>query len=195
MLCFCVLLREYYFSDDNLARDFFLRRKMTADGWIPIVLIATFNRVKNLTLSLPVIVDVSRTGWCLLISEGVGWLGFKDWEIMTAGSPYCWSVVFFLMCMWLFNHSTDCYFATLDMVHAGCISVGDNTGLGHEHQDGYSPCGGMHVYAGLALYIYNLLQRRLPVGLVVEASASRADNPRFESRLQRAFSGSSHKVC
>ena len=30
------------------------------------------------------------------------------------------------------------------------------------------------------------------VGLVVKASASRAEDPRFESRLRRDFSGSSH---
>ena len=30
------------------------------------------------------------------------------------------------------------------------------------------------------------------VGLVVKASASRAEDPGFESRLQRDFSGSSH---
>ena len=31
-----------------------------------------------------------------------------------------------------------------------------------------------------------------PVGLVVKASASRAEDPGFESRLRRIFSGSSH---
>ena len=32
----------------------------------------------------------------------------------------------------------------------------------------------------------------LHVGLVVKASASRAEDPRFESRLRRDFSGSNH---
>ena len=40
---------EYYFSLDNLQRDFFLRRKMTPEGYLPISLIASFNRVQQLT--------------------------------------------------------------------------------------------------------------------------------------------------
>ncbi|XP_070197258.1 la-related protein 1B-like isoform X3 [Littorina saxatilis] len=51
---------EYYFSDENLARDFFLRRRMTPDGWIPISLISTFNRVKNLTMSVQVIIEAIK---------------------------------------------------------------------------------------------------------------------------------------
>ena len=38
---------------------------------------------------------------------------------------------------------------------------------------------------------FPLLSHRL-VGLVVKASASRAEDPGFESRLRRDFSGSSH---
>ena len=60
MACFaCLLYRQYYFSEENLMRDFFLRRKMTKEGWIPINLISTFNRVKNLTMDLQVIIEVS----------------------------------------------------------------------------------------------------------------------------------------
>jgi hypothetical protein len=40
---------EYYFSTDNLQRDFFLRRKMTPEGYLPLALIASFNRVQQLT--------------------------------------------------------------------------------------------------------------------------------------------------
>jgi len=40
---------EYYFSTDNLQRDFFLRRQMDSDGFIPVSLIASFNRVQQLT--------------------------------------------------------------------------------------------------------------------------------------------------
>ena len=40
-------------------------------------------------------------------------------------------------------------------------------------------------------YTYCASQNRL-VGLVVKASASRAEGPGFESRLRRDFSGSSH---
>lgn len=48
---------EYYFSTDNLQRDFFLRRKMSADGYLPISLIASFNRVQQLTQDITFIVS------------------------------------------------------------------------------------------------------------------------------------------
>lgn len=37
---------EYYFSADNLTRDFFLRGKMDPQGWVPAAEIARFNRVR-----------------------------------------------------------------------------------------------------------------------------------------------------
>ncbi|KAG5653566.1 hypothetical protein H0H81_012255 [Sphagnurus paluster] len=40
---------EYYLSPQNLAQDFFLRRQMDSRGWVPISLIASFNRVQRLT--------------------------------------------------------------------------------------------------------------------------------------------------
>lgn len=40
---------EYYFSVGNLVRDVFLRAKMNGQGWIPLHLIASFNRVRMLT--------------------------------------------------------------------------------------------------------------------------------------------------
>ncbi|KAF8156721.1 hypothetical protein B0H34DRAFT_631254, partial [Crassisporium funariophilum] len=40
---------EYYLSPQNMAQDFYLRQRMDSRGWIPIPLIASFNRVKQLT--------------------------------------------------------------------------------------------------------------------------------------------------
>ncbi|CAF2405530.1 unnamed protein product [Rotaria sp. Silwood2] len=39
---------EYYFSSENLQVDIFLRRQMTKDGYVPLSLIASFNRVRSL---------------------------------------------------------------------------------------------------------------------------------------------------
>lgn len=50
---------EYYFSLDNLERDFFLRRKMDQEGFLPIGLIASFHRVQALTTNIALIVEVS----------------------------------------------------------------------------------------------------------------------------------------
>lgn len=59
--CMC---REYYFSEENLQRDFFLRRKMDVDGWIPVSLIASFHRVQQVTHDVNFIVEV-RAFTCL----------------------------------------------------------------------------------------------------------------------------------
>ncbi|KAH9477865.1 N-glycosidase [Psilocybe cubensis] len=49
---------EYYLSPQNMAHDIFLRRNMDSKGWIPIELIASFNRVKTLTMDVALVRDV-----------------------------------------------------------------------------------------------------------------------------------------
>lgn len=44
---------EYYFSNDNLCRDEYLRKHMDAEGWVSASLIAGFNRVKQITQNIP----------------------------------------------------------------------------------------------------------------------------------------------
>ncbi|XP_078602234.1 la-related protein 1B-like isoform X1 [Branchiostoma floridae x Branchiostoma japonicum] len=51
---------EYYFSPENLARDFFLRRKMDEQGWISLSLIASFYRVQALTTDLGLILQAIK---------------------------------------------------------------------------------------------------------------------------------------
>ncbi|CAA2954690.1 Hypothetical predicted protein [Olea europaea subsp. europaea] len=51
---------DYYFSDDNLERDYFLRGKMDAEGWVAISLVATFPRVQILTHNIQLILDSLR---------------------------------------------------------------------------------------------------------------------------------------
>ncbi|KAI0499444.1 hypothetical protein KFK09_020347 [Dendrobium nobile] len=51
---------EYYFSSENLCSDLFLRSNMDNNGWVPIDLIAKFNRIKLLTDSIPFILDAIR---------------------------------------------------------------------------------------------------------------------------------------
>ncbi|ORY73061.1 hypothetical protein BCR35DRAFT_269055, partial [Leucosporidium creatinivorum] len=48
---------EWWFSVDNLCRDLFLRSKMDASGWIDISIIASFNRIKNLTTDQSIVRD------------------------------------------------------------------------------------------------------------------------------------------
>lgn len=51
---------EYYLSPQNMAQDFFLRQRMDDQGWIPISLIASFNRVKKLTTEVHLVRDVLK---------------------------------------------------------------------------------------------------------------------------------------
>ncbi|GFW23301.1 hypothetical protein TNCV_3804001 [Trichonephila clavipes] len=49
--------REYYFSEENLQKDFFMRRRMNADGFIPIALIASFHRVQLQTQDINKVIE------------------------------------------------------------------------------------------------------------------------------------------
>jgi la-related protein 1 len=46
---------EYYFSVDNLCKDMFLRSQMDTEGYVPINLIAGFNRVRGLTSDMSLV--------------------------------------------------------------------------------------------------------------------------------------------
>lgn len=49
------LLREYYFSVDNLLKDMFLRKHMDSQGFVSLDFIAGFNRIKHLSTDLDMI--------------------------------------------------------------------------------------------------------------------------------------------
>lgn len=51
---------EYYFSDDNLVKDNYLRSNMDEEGWVPVTLIAGFRRVQNLTSDIQLILSSLR---------------------------------------------------------------------------------------------------------------------------------------
>ncbi|KAG5875098.1 hypothetical protein JTB14_033702 [Gonioctena quinquepunctata] len=61
---------EYYFSEDNLNRDFFLRRKMDAEGYLPVTLIASFHRVQALTNNVALIVEAISSSDKLELTSG-----------------------------------------------------------------------------------------------------------------------------
>ena len=76
---------EYYFSDENLETDIFLRRKMDALGFIPLSVIASFNRVKSLSQDAQLIVEAVRSSSDVLelacvTASGVDVNSVKDLE-------------------------------------------------------------------------------------------------------------------
>ncbi|KAJ2722886.1 hypothetical protein GGI07_003013 [Coemansia sp. Benny D115] len=48
---------EYYFSVDNLCKDIFFRTQMGHDGYVPLKLVANFNRLKAVTTDLDLVRD------------------------------------------------------------------------------------------------------------------------------------------
>ncbi|XP_052196378.1 la-related protein 1C isoform X2 [Diospyros lotus] len=48
---------DYYFSNENLIKDTYLREKMDDQGWVSIKLIATFKKVSQLTDNIQLILD------------------------------------------------------------------------------------------------------------------------------------------
>ncbi|KAE9555349.1 hypothetical protein FO519_001431 [Halicephalobus sp. NKZ332] len=76
---------EYYFSKDNLQKDFFLRRKMEPDGYLSISLIASFPRVRILTNDLNVIIE------SLHVSENVE-MHESGLKVRPRITPHLWSL-------------------------------------------------------------------------------------------------------
>ncbi|XP_017083145.1 la-related protein 1 isoform X2 [Drosophila eugracilis] len=75
---------EYYFSADNLTGDFFLRRKMDPEGYIPVTLIASFHRVLALTTDVSVIVNAIKESDKLELVEG--------YRVRTKTTPTTWPI-------------------------------------------------------------------------------------------------------
>ncbi|XP_017770596.1 PREDICTED: la-related protein 1 isoform X2 [Nicrophorus vespilloides] len=76
---------EYYFSEDNLQRDFFLRRKMDKNGYLPITLIASFHRVQSLTMDLSLVVEAITNSDKLEL--------FSGFKVRTKDEPERWPIL------------------------------------------------------------------------------------------------------
>ena len=51
---------EYYFSIENLCKDMYLRSHMDSQGWVPLTVVAGFNRIKSLTEDMNLIRHVCQ---------------------------------------------------------------------------------------------------------------------------------------
>ncbi|KAK3828056.1 MAG: hypothetical protein J3Q66DRAFT_321706 [Benniella sp.] len=58
--CFILQQIEYYFSVENLCKDVFMRNQMDSEGFVPLSLVANFNRVRYLTTDLELIKEALR---------------------------------------------------------------------------------------------------------------------------------------
>lgn len=76
---------EYYFSEENLNRDFFLRRKMDPEGFLPITLIASFHRVQALSADLALVITAIKESDKLEV--------YKDFKVRTKLDPTKWPLI------------------------------------------------------------------------------------------------------
>ncbi|CEG76890.1 hypothetical protein RMATCC62417_11721 [Rhizopus microsporus] len=73
---------EYYFSIDNLCKDLYLRSQMNTEGYVPISLIAGFNRIKNLTVDMDLVRASLQLSELLEINQDATMLRRKEgWEM------------------------------------------------------------------------------------------------------------------
>ncbi|KAG2003409.1 hypothetical protein CC2G_004009 [Coprinopsis cinerea AmutBmut pab1-1] len=69
---------EYYLSPQNMAQDFFLRQRMDSRGWIHIPLIASFNRIRSLTMDLNLVREVLHLSQMVQVRGD--WVRMGRWE-------------------------------------------------------------------------------------------------------------------
>lgn len=75
---------EYYFSEDNLIRDLYLRRKMNPEGFLPVTLIATFHRVQALTADINMIISAIQESDKLEL--------VNNYNVRTKNNPTRWPI-------------------------------------------------------------------------------------------------------
>ncbi|XP_065312516.1 uncharacterized protein LOC135922036 isoform X2 [Gordionus sp. m RMFG-2023] len=76
---------EYYFSEENLQKDFFLRANMDALGFIPLSLFVNFHRVKRLTLDTKLIKQALEMSPKLELC-----LSSTEYKVRTINNPTQW---------------------------------------------------------------------------------------------------------
>ena len=78
---------EYYFSDENLEYDIFLRRKMDSQGFIPLSVIANFNRVRNLSQDFELVLGAVKSSPLLELKQEAGG---GAWHVRRLDNPEKW---------------------------------------------------------------------------------------------------------
>ncbi|XP_048431429.1 la-related protein 1C-like [Pyrus x bretschneideri] len=79
---------DYYFSNDNLIKDTYLRRNMDDQGWVRIKLIVGFKKVMSLTDNIQLILDAMRMSTVVEV-QGDKIRRRNDWErwVMPSAQP------------------------------------------------------------------------------------------------------------
>lgn len=70
---------DYYFSNENLIKDIYLRKNMDDQGWVPLNLIAGFKKVKQMTDNFQIVSDAVRTS-SVVEMQGDKIRRWNDWK-------------------------------------------------------------------------------------------------------------------
>lgn len=81
---FFFIFSEYYFSEENLRRDIFIRRKMDEEGYLPITLIASFHRIQALSTDIAMIIESIQDSEQLEI--------YKNFKVRSKVDPTKWPI-------------------------------------------------------------------------------------------------------
>ncbi|RXG71351.1 La-related protein 1, partial [Armadillidium vulgare] len=73
---------DYYFSADNLAKDRYMRTKMDSEGYLPLSLISSFNRMQKLTDDMNIILEAVKLSANLEVRD--------DLYVRTSINPETW---------------------------------------------------------------------------------------------------------
>ncbi|KAG9311612.1 hypothetical protein JVU11DRAFT_7822 [Chiua virens] len=71
---------EYYISPQNMVQDFYLRQRMDDEGWIPISLLASFKRVRQLHTDADVAREVLSRSRVVEVNGDWVRMGSRQWE-------------------------------------------------------------------------------------------------------------------
>lgn len=75
---------EYYFSEENLKKDDYLKSNMDEEGWVPLSLIAGFRRVQSLTSDIQLILNSLRDSTVIEV-QGENIRSRRDWQKYAKG--------------------------------------------------------------------------------------------------------------
>lgn len=86
--------REFYFSVNNLCRDVFLRMRMNREGWVPLHVVCSFNKMKQLTADKKLVLDsIKSLSTKLEVDEDKQRMRLKDdwamWVFPKVDLPTC----------------------------------------------------------------------------------------------------------
>lgn len=82
---------EYYFGQDNLIKDVYLRTKMSKEGWVPVDLLLGFRRMQQLTADLNILLEaIAASPKLELDGQGTNVrlrTGWEAWPLQTNRGP------------------------------------------------------------------------------------------------------------